>query len=55
MGVTVWVYSYRFLAACLTTRSLTCPVSLCMALSFALGENCGMGVGKFLLRVSPRF
>jgi len=33
----------------------TLPVSLSMVLNFALGENCGMGVGKFRLSVSPLF
>jgi hypothetical protein len=45
----------RFLAACLTPSTLTFPVSVRIVSSLALGENCGMGVGRFLFNVSPRF
>lgn len=45
----------RFLAAARTSLMLALPVSLRIVPSFALGENCGIGCGRFLFNVSPRF
>jgi hypothetical protein len=48
-------YPRSFFAASLTARSLTFPVSFRIVPSVALGENSGIGFGRFLLRVSLRF
>lgn len=46
---------FSFLAASLTDLSLTLPVASRIFPRVVLGENCGMGVGRFLFRVSLRF
>jgi hypothetical protein len=46
---------YRFFAARLTASTLTFPISFLIVQNFAFGENGGMGCGRILLSVSPRF
>src|SRR3984885_4695253 len=48
-------YLCRCFEALRTPSTLVLPVSFRMVSSVALGENCGIGVGRFLLSVSPRF
>jgi hypothetical protein len=43
------------LAALRTACSLTFPVSFLIVLNSALGENCGIVLGRFLFNVSPLF
>lgn len=45
----------RFFAALVTAATLVLPVSLLMVPSVALGENSGIGFGRFLFSVSLRF
>ena len=48
-------YRRMCLAALLTASSLTFPVSRRIVPSVAFGENSGIGLGRFLFRVSLRF
>jgi hypothetical protein len=48
-------YFFIFVAVRLTASTLTCPVRSLIVPSVAFGENWGMGLGRFLFRVSLRF
>jgi hypothetical protein len=48
-------YLNFFAAARLTASSLTLPVNSRIVPNIISGGNCGIGLGKFLLRASLRF
>jgi hypothetical protein len=54
IGIIV-AHGRSFVAAFRTAASLTFPVSFRIVPSFARGENCGIGLERFLLSVSLRF